>query len=112
MLMGVCFMNRVVCLDECVDILLAWIWWFVDEWVDDEWPLRLARPQVFPVLAAVGAELERSHARAFVGVARQTGAAPAGAHLPSDKAAACALAAVARHLYKRDITWAKCCNEC
>lgn len=62
--------------------------------------------EVFPVLAAVGGEMERQHARTFMGVARQTGAAPGGS-LPSDKAAACALAAVARDLFKQEITWAK-----
>ncbi|XP_059608862.1 bcl-2-related ovarian killer protein [Phlebotomus argentipes] len=62
--------------------------------------------EVFPALNYVGEELERMHPRVYSGVARQISRNPGG-ELPSEEAAPCLMSAVARDLFRTDITWAK-----
>lgn len=62
--------------------------------------------EVFPALSFVGEELERMHPRTYNGIARQISRAPGG-DLQSSENTAVLLGAVARELFKADITWGK-----
>ncbi|XP_068083855.1 bcl-2-related ovarian killer protein isoform X2 [Anabrus simplex] len=62
--------------------------------------------EVFPELVSVGLELERMHPKLYSGVARQASGTPGGV-LVEEKAPGCVLSAVARELFKADITWGK-----
>lgn len=62
--------------------------------------------EVFPALSFVGEELERMHPRTYNGIARQISRAPGG-DLQSPENASVLLGAVARDLFKTDITWGK-----
>lgn len=54
----------------------------------------------------VGEELERMHPRVYSGVARQISRNPGG-ELASEETVPCLMSAVARDLFRSDITWAK-----
>lgn len=62
--------------------------------------------EVFPALSFVGEELERMHPRTYNGIARQISRAPGG-DLQSPENAAVLIGAVARELFKSEITWGK-----
>ncbi|XP_023701890.1 uncharacterized protein LOC111861491 isoform X4 [Cryptotermes secundus] len=62
---------------------------------------------VFPELASIGQELERMYPKLYTSVARQASPSPGGGNLTSDKAAGVVLTAVARELFKADVTWGK-----
>jgi hypothetical protein len=62
---------------------------------------------VFPELASIGQELERMYPKLYTCVARQASPSPGGGNLTSDKAAGVVLTAVARELFKADVTWGK-----
>lgn len=62
--------------------------------------------EVFPALSFVGEELERMHPRTYNGISRQITRAPGG-DLQSPENTAVLLGAVARELFKADITWGK-----
>lgn len=62
---------------------------------------------VFPELASIGQELERMYPKLYACVARQASPSPGGGNLTSDKAAGVVLTAVARELFKADVTWGK-----
>ncbi|XP_055691613.1 bcl-2-related ovarian killer protein-like [Lutzomyia longipalpis] len=62
--------------------------------------------EVFPALSYVGEELERMHPRVYTGVARQISRNPGG-DLPSEETVPCLMSAVARDLFRADITWGK-----
>lgn len=62
--------------------------------------------EVFPALSFLGEELERMHPRTYNGIARQISRAPGG-DLQSSENTAVLLGAVARDLFKTDITWGK-----
>ena len=62
--------------------------------------------EVFPALSFVGEELERMHSRVYNGVARQISRTPGG-DLQSSENTAVLLGAIARELFKTDITWGK-----
>lgn len=60
--------------------------------------------EVFPALSFVGEELERMHPRIYSSVARQISRTP---DLQSPENTAVLLGAIARELFKTDITWGK-----
>jgi hypothetical protein len=62
---------------------------------------------VFPELASIGQELERMYPKLYTSVARQASPSPGGGNLTSEKAAGAVLTAVARELFKVDVTWGK-----
>ncbi|GAB0090758.1 bcl-2-related ovarian killer protein [Sergentomyia squamirostris] len=62
--------------------------------------------EVFPALNYVGEELERMHPRVYSSVARQISRNPGG-ELPTEETAPCLMGAVARDLFRTDITWGK-----
>lgn len=62
--------------------------------------------EVFPALSFVGEELERMHPRTYNGIARQISRSP-GADLQSAENVAVLLGAIARELFKADVTWGK-----
>ncbi|PSN57615.1 hypothetical protein C0J52_00552 [Blattella germanica] len=62
---------------------------------------------VFPELASIGHELERMHPKLYTSVARQASPSPGCNNFSSDKAAGVILSAVARELFKTEVTWGK-----
>lgn len=61
---------------------------------------------VFPALSFVGEELERMHPRTYNGIARQISRTPGG-DLQSPENTRVLLGAIARDLFKSEITWGK-----
>lgn len=66
--------------------------------------------EVFPALSFIGEELERMHPRTYNGICRQISRSPGG-DLQSPENTAVLLGAIARELFKTDITWGKVSEE-